>query len=253
MLRTLVRLLTVATGFGALVAAGALPASAHVVVTPGQAVQGSMTEIAFRMPTERDDTSVKLTVTFPEAHPLPYVLVKPHPDWSIRIRKVKLDTPIDVGGGRTVSEVVRSVTWSVRGRSHGVGPDQYDDFKVLAGYLPTIDRMYFKAVQTYADGTVIPWVEIPSDSDPKPAHPAPSLTLVPPSGTAAAPAAAVLKPGSTGRAATDEAAGPGASHGPLYAGAFGGALLLGAAGLGGRSLRGRRRPPQGPGARDAVS
>jgi hypothetical protein len=56
----------------------------------------------------------------------------------------------------------------------------------------------FKAVQTYSDGSVVSWIQVPTKAVPDPPHPAPTITLgadaAPGGGTAttttAAPAAA---------------------------------------------------------------
>jgi periplasmic copper chaperone A len=44
---------------------------------------------------------------------------------------------------------------------------------VLEGVLSAVDRIVFKALQTYSDGDVVRWIEEPVAGEPEPDHPAP--------------------------------------------------------------------------------
>ena len=49
---------------------------------------------------------------------------------------------------------------------------------MLAQGIPTgTSQLVFKAIQTYADGTVVSWIEVPDKAVPNPEHPAPTITL----------------------------------------------------------------------------
>ena len=64
-------------------------------------------------------------------------------------------------------------------------------FNVLAQGIPTgTAELVFKAIQSYSDGTVVSWIQVPTKTVPNPEHPAPTLTLTASQkkGTSAAPA-----------------------------------------------------------------
>jgi len=53
-----------------------------------------------------------------------------------------------------------------------------DKFAILAGPIPAGGKqLVFKAVQTYANGEVVRWIEIRHAGEPEPAHPAPVLDV----------------------------------------------------------------------------
>jgi uncharacterized protein YcnI len=242
MSRTISRLLAFVAGLGVLLAAGAMPASAHVSVDPGQAAQGSLARLAFRMPTERAGNSVKLKVEFPTNPLLGHVLAMPHVGWRVAIAKRHLNPPVVIDGA-PVSEVVSSVTWTAQSKKYAVGPDEFDEFAVLAGFMPKVDRLYFPATQTYSDGTVINWNQIPSSTNPTPANPAPSLKLVP--AGQAAPSSVTLTPsGTNGTVKAASVAERGGSGRTVTLGALIAALVLG----GGVMIVRRRRRSERAGA-----
>ncbi|QKW37591.1 YcnI family protein [Actinomadura sp. NAK00032] len=167
-----------------LVVTGALAAAAHVVLRPGSATQGAFTKLTFHVPNEQDTSStVKVKVVFPDARAelIPAAVAQTKTGWKIKINKVRLDEPVIVEG-HEIWEVVRSITWTAVAGTAKIGPDQFDEVSVYGGPLPSVGKIYFKAYQYQSDGQVVAWDQIPSDSDPHPAHPAPALTLTPPSG-----------------------------------------------------------------------
>ncbi|CAM5658529.1 Membrane protein OS=Kitasatospora aureofaciens OX=1894 GN=GCM10010502_69840 PE=4 SV=1 [Kitasatospora aureofaciens] len=59
-----------------------------------------------------------------------------------------------------------------------ITPGHFQDFTVDLGALPDgTDKVVFKALQTYSDGTVVRWIEEPQDGQPEPKNPAPVLKL----------------------------------------------------------------------------
>lgn len=175
----------VAGGTGVMV----LPATAwaHVTIEPGRAQPGGYVREAFRVPNERDDAAtVKLQVIFPADHPLASVSVLPLPGWTATVEKATLARPVRSDDGE-VTEAVSSITWS--GGSIGAG--QFQEFPVTFGPLPQAGtRLVFKTLQTYSDGQIVRWIEVPMDDGPKPEHPAPVVTVAAPAAVAtpAAPA-----------------------------------------------------------------
>jgi uncharacterized protein YcnI len=205
--------------------AGAAPALAHVTAQPGTAEQGSYSVIALRVPTESATAgTVKLQVTLPAGHPIPSVRTTPRPGWTATMTRTPLNPPVEVNG-RTVSEVVTSVTWTADPGTR-IAPGEFADFPLSLGPLPTgVDRLVLPAVQTYGDGEVVAWDQPPAADGSEPEHPAPVVTLTP---------------------ATEEtvAAAPAGGTDTTARWLGGAGLLVGALGLGfgaGSVVRGRHR------------
>jgi uncharacterized protein YcnI len=157
---------------GVLVALAA-PAGAHVTIQPPEATQGGFATEVFQVPNERDDTgTTQVEVTFPEDNPIASVRVEAVPGWTVNVEKRTLDTPIEAFGSE-ISEVVSKITWS----GGEIAPGTFQRFPVSMGPLPEVDSLEFKAVQTYADGEVVRWIEPTPASGEEPEHPAPVLTL----------------------------------------------------------------------------
>ncbi|HEY2203286.1 MAG TPA: YcnI family protein [Pseudonocardia sp.] len=209
-------------------------ASAHVTAQPGTAEQGGFAKVSLRTPSEEDTaTTVKLEVTLPIDHPIPSVSTEPMPGWTATVEKTALPTPIKTDDGE-VTQAVSKVTWT----GGQIGPNQFVDFNLLLGPLPTnTDQLVFKTVQTYSNGDVVRWIENRTPGGEEPEHPAPTLTLTPATGE-----------GHHGGSATDTTAATGMDH-HGGGGSGGGAaltlgiigVLLGLAGvvLGGLALRRR--------------
>jgi uncharacterized protein YcnI len=191
-------------------AAGA--ASAHVTANPNTAAPGSYSKISFRVPNEEKGAdATKLVVVLPADHPIASVSVRPAPGWKIKVEKAKLATPLKVEGGE-LTEAVSKITWS----GGAIAPGEFQEFDVSMGPLPTgVDRLMFKAAQTYSNGDVVNWDQDPGTGGAEPEHPAPTVRLV------AASSGATAKDAST---RVDEASAPASSH-------DGTARLLGGLGL----------------------
>ncbi|MFC7548015.1 YcnI family protein [Plantactinospora sp. GCM10030261] len=172
----------------------AAPAAAHVSVNPKEATQGGYGRLAFRVPTESDTASTtKVQVVLPENAPVGSVSTMPVPGWTVSVAKRKLDPPIEVHGSQ-VTEAVSEITWTATGDA-AIKPGEFQEFPVSMGPLPEVDKMVFKSLQTYSDGSVVRWIEEPQAGAEEPANPAPVLTL-----TAASPS-----PGASGAPAPDAA------------------------------------------------
>jgi hypothetical protein len=138
----------------------------------------------------------------------------------------KLDEPVAVGD-LTLSEVVRTVTWTAQG-GRGIGTDQFMEFPLSVG--PFVDdaaaTYEFAAVQTYDDGEVVAWDQA-GDGDTEPERPAPTLSLAGSGSSAEEPAEHSEQETSSGSDPTARVLG-------------GAGLALGVAGLG-LALSGRAR------------
>lgn len=173
----------------AAVLALAAPASAHVTVQPGQAEQGGYAGVKFRVPNENDTAgTTKLEINLPEDKPLTSVRTRPLAGWAATIEKKPLATPI-TSHGKQITEAVAKVTWTADAGVR-INPGQYEDFEVSMGQLPTdTDKLVFKALQTYDNGDVVRWIDVPGPDGKEPEKPAPTLKLVPKAGASASPAA----------------------------------------------------------------
>lgn len=200
----------------------ATPASAHVTVNPREATQGGYGRLAFRVPNESDTAStIKLEVTLPEDAPVASVSIMPVPGWKVETEKRKLDTPLESHGSQ-ITEAVSKITWTAE-KGNGIQPGQFQEFPVSMGPLPKVDRMVFKALQTYSDGKIARWIEEPPvDGGEEPDTPAPVLKLTAATETAASPAPDTQAAASS----SDDEGGNGAALGLGIAG-----LIAGLAGL----------------------
>jgi uncharacterized protein YcnI len=177
------RAAVVACGSLIAVAALAVPAFAHVVITPSSAPAGSAAELTFRVPDEEDSAAtIELQVKIPTSHPIAQLLIKPVPGWTATVTAQTLAKPITTDDG-TFDSAVSEVTWT----GGKILPGQFQDFSVSADPLPSgISQLVFKAVQTYSNGTVVRWIDLAQPGEPAPEHPAPILTLTTGSGDSAA-------------------------------------------------------------------
>ena len=165
---------------GALVASlvlvGALPAAAHVSVTPSSAPKGGFEVLSFNVPNEETSANtVKLEVILPTKYPIASVNTQPMFGWTATVEKTTLAKPVQTDDG-AVTEAVSKITWIAT--DGGLQPGQFDLFTISAGPLPTkTNKLTFKAIQTYSNGEVVSWIQKTVKGAPEPEHPAPTLTL----------------------------------------------------------------------------
>ena len=130
--------------------------------------------LTFRVPNESATAAVTgLKIQFPLDHPI--VLVNPEAGsgWQVNVIKSVLPKPITTDDG-TFTSTTSEIDWS--GSTIPVG--QFGEFNVLAQGVPSgTSQLVFKAIQTYSDGTVVSWIEVPTKAVPDPEHPAPIITL----------------------------------------------------------------------------
>lgn len=157
------------------------PAQAHIQLEYAVAPAGSSYKASFKVghgcagaPTRQ--ISVRIPDGVRGARPMP------KPGWSLAIERQKLAVPY-TSDGRTVSEDVVRITWTVNSPENALANDLYDEF-VLVGNLPEKpDRLYWPVSQVCEPGR-IEWSDIPQPGQ-KPSdlkRPAPSLELMPSSG-----------------------------------------------------------------------
>ena len=160
-----------------LVTAGA--ASAHVSVSPETVPVGSTAELTFRVPNEESKAdTTEISILIPTQHPIAQVLARPVPGWRVTEKTTKLAEPLVTDDGKFTS-VVSQVTW----RGGRIRPGEYQDFALSADPLPAQPTtLVFKTLQTYSNGDVVRWIDVPQAGQGEPEHPAPSLTVAAASG-----------------------------------------------------------------------
>lgn len=171
-------------GLGAVLAAAGLvalaaPAWAHVTVTaPGATQGGGDQEITFRVPVEKTIDTVGLTVQLPIDTPIASVDVAPVAGWTHSEKTVTLAKPIVTDDG-DITQAVSQIDWTAK-PGQGLIPGEFGAFTIIAGQLPNVATLTFKAIQTYSDGSTVNWIETAAPgSNVEPDHPAPVLSLAP--------------------------------------------------------------------------
>lgn len=191
MKRRLTQALVVAcAAFAALLPATS--AAAHVTVTPTTATAGGRATFTFKVPNESDTAkTVQLEVVFPDNAALTSASLRPVPGWSATVNRKPSAAPAQPTeqDHTAAAGAVTSIVW----RSEvGVGKNEFQTFDVAVGQLPKEPTtLVFKALQTYSDGVVVRWIDVPQDGAPRPEHPAMVVTVAaPPAAPAAEPAPA---------------------------------------------------------------
>ncbi|MFI9488096.1 YcnI family protein [Promicromonospora sp. NPDC052451] len=151
-------------------------AYAHVTVNPDTTAAESYASLTFRVPTESDTASTsELVVDLPTDTPFLSVTPRSLPGWDVKVETATLDEPFEVEGA-TVDEAPVRVTWTAQ-EGHEVPPHEYQEFAVRVGALPEEGTtVVLPAHQTYTDGNVVDWDDLPADDGTEPEAPAPVLT-----------------------------------------------------------------------------
>ena len=123
-----------------------VPASAlaHVTILPETSRPGQTGEFRFRVQNERTDAAtIKLEIFIPGGVPVEAEPVK----------------------GTTITRIAGGIQWS----GFSLAPGRSEDYKVRLGPLPDQPRLVFKALQYYADGQVVRWIQDPTEDAERPA------------------------------------------------------------------------------------
>jgi periplasmic copper chaperone A len=119
-------------------------ALAHVTILPDTSRPGESGEFGFRVQNERTDaTTDKLEVFIPDGVP---VEAEPARGW-------------------TITRIAGGIQWS----GSSIPPGRTEEFKVRLGPLPDRGEIVFKALQYYADGQVVRWIQEPTKDAERPA------------------------------------------------------------------------------------
>jgi uncharacterized protein YcnI len=205
-------------------------ARAHVTLQPNTAPAGAFTLEAVRVPNELDDAvTTKVDVQLP--HGFAAASYEPVPGWTAKIIKSKLAQPVQTDDG-PIDEEVSRITFTADRKQDAIQPGQFRDFP-LSVQIPgqAGDKLTFKALQTYSNGTIVRWIG-PPDAD----RPAPQITVEPAAGSSGTSTTAATVAATPAAAVSDH--DDGASQGLAIA-----ALIAGILGIvvGGAALLVRRR------------
>ena len=138
----------------ALLAVAPAAASAHISVRPDAAKPGQTVALAFVVPNERSDaTTVGVSVFLPPG--LKTVDVPPHTGWTSVLKRA--------GGA------VTEIDWTLERQAEAIAGTGSQDFAATLGPLPQGKQVVFKALQTYADGQVVRWIQDPAADADRPA------------------------------------------------------------------------------------
>jgi uncharacterized protein YcnI len=132
----------------ALAAAGGFPAAAqaHIQVTPPAVAPGDAAKFTVLVPGERDSETEKVELQMPRGL-LPFSYADPA-GWKRSLAKAPDGS-------------VERVVWTGSAPSDG-----FTEFAFLAGTPDKAGELRFKALQTYADGTVVRWIGAPDSDNP---------------------------------------------------------------------------------------
>lgn len=173
----LARLGVVTAVTAATVALGVLPASAHIRVSSEDPSPGAVSVVNFRVPNEKQNAStVSVRVFMPQDTPLAFASAQTHPGWTAVVNKRTLPQPIQTDDG-PISEVTSDIVWTAQNPAAGIAPSQFDSFSVQVGPLPRVASLSMPSTQTYSDGEVSTWNQVPAPGAPDPENPAPTLKL----------------------------------------------------------------------------
>src|SRR3954453_6154381 len=169
------------------VAALAIPAAAqaHVTLQPSQAPAGAFTVLNVRAPTALDSASTaKVDVKFPDGFAA--ARYQNVPGWKVRVITKKLAQPIQTDDGPITQGIDRMV-FARTSAAGGIKPGQFQDFPISV-QIPgkAGDKLTFKAIQTYSNGSVVRWIGGSGAEGRAPRVPVPPPP--PPAGAPAAPA-----------------------------------------------------------------
>ncbi|MFF2483434.1 YcnI family protein [Paenibacillus sp. NPDC058071] len=116
-------------------------AEAHVTVSPQETTQGAYEVFTVRVPTEKASATTKVELIFPEG--VEISRVQPLAGWQYAFQTEA------GGGGKT------SIVWTADGP--GLVEGEFGEFKLQGKVADNAKELVWKAVQTYADGSVVEW------------------------------------------------------------------------------------------------
>jgi len=144
----------------AVVCALALPATASAGVTlqPDAAPAGKFTRLDVRVPTERGVATKRVVIDLPPG--FAFASYEPVEGWSTRMSQRELVQPLEIDGAEFDTEIAR-ITWTAETKADRIPPGGFVDFG-LSVRVPDGEpgaKLTFKAMQEYADGKKVRYVD----------------------------------------------------------------------------------------------
>ncbi|WP_067933949.1 YcnI family copper-binding membrane protein [Alicyclobacillus kakegawensis] len=130
-------------------------ASAHVTVWPQTSTPGAWEKYTMRVPTERNDPTVKVVLKIPSG--VEFEQYEPVAGWKFSEQK-------------NASGEVTTATWTATGG--GIQPGQFLEFPFIAQNPSHDTSIAWNAYQYYKDGTIVEWTGKPGSDTPH------SLTII---------------------------------------------------------------------------
>ncbi|ALS24338.1 YcnI family protein [Paenibacillus naphthalenovorans] len=115
-------------------------AEAHVTVNPNETFQGAHEVFTVRVPNEKEASTVRVEVHFPEQ--ISISRVQPLAGWSYEFTK-------NAEGDNT------GIVWSAEG--DGFRDGEFGEFRIQGRVADDAKEIVWKAYQTYSDGSVVEW------------------------------------------------------------------------------------------------
>jgi hypothetical protein len=142
--------LTLVAAGGVLLVAG--PAAAGVTVSPSTAEQTGGADLTFHVTNTEQSAITKIELVMPPDSPIAEVYPLSVPDWAPQTTMQTLAEPLNtIHGGTPVTQTAKDITWlAMPGKS--IAPGTSTDLSVSLGPLPTLSKITFTVVPTYADG-----------------------------------------------------------------------------------------------------
>ena len=112
--------------------------------------------LVFQVPNEEDNAStVQVEVAFPADKPIAEASVQPVPGWTAEVTTAPV-SQTDQDRRGSVSEAVSKIVWT----GGSISPVSSSS-STCRSACPTQGPLVFKALQTYSDGTIVRWIEVP--------------------------------------------------------------------------------------------
>lgn len=139
-----------------------MPAFAHVVVKPASVNIAAFQTFTIGVPTEGENPTIGIKLLIPDG--LNYVSPNVKPGWTITIKK----------SGEGENAKVTEIDWT--GGNIPVG--QRDEF-IFSAQVPSSETtLVWKAYQTYQNGDVVSWDQVPTGSDDENVKPYSTTTVI---------------------------------------------------------------------------
>lgn len=151
-------MLALRSAMGIAVALVILPAYPHVVLDQPAALAGTSYRAALQVAhgcgaSPTTVIRIQIPERFRDAKPMP------KPGWTLAVTTAPLSQPY-TNHGSTVTEGVTEIVWTASSPAYALPDAHFDEFVFRGGLAPVAGPLWFKVVQSCAQGSN-QWVEVP--------------------------------------------------------------------------------------------